>query len=359
MMTSTPAQSHIHAALHRCVKHVTGNAARAHIPEFESLFAECRSGMETDSEKMLGYLILKTLNRNVQSRSISDNLYLSRNGIAQIQLFNTLIRKFPFVQFSQQIANNMIVNAMRGKEAVTLIDIGIGQGTQVAAIIQLAKRLTTLKRLTVVGIEPFTDALKTAELMVLSKQDECAFALDFVAVHGFAEDTDFEAFRSYGGSIIVNASLALHHIQMDEARTETLARIKALNPEAFILTEPDVDHFETDLDRRFQNCYRHFLHIFRVIDTLDASQESKNELKLFFGREIEDILGKEEIQRFEKHEPAKRWATRLKACKFDLNNRYISFPLVTEADVHIQPHHDGYLGFSYQKENILAVFYAN
>lgn len=328
--------------------------------DIESFFAYCMEGMDTDSEKLLATIFIKALNKKIHSESIGENIYLGKYEISQIQLFNILIEKFPFVKFSQHITNSAIVEEMEGCEEVTLVDIGIGQGTQVLNIIELSKNLPRLQKLHIVGIEPFGEALAKAGENILAYNGKAPFQIEFTAIHDGVENVDFAAIENVGGKIIVNASLALHHIQSDLRRLETINKVKEMNPDLFILIEPNVNHFETDFYTRFQSCYKHFHHIFQVIDRIEnIGDTDKNALKLFFGREIEDIIGKDEKDRFEKHEPATHWIGRLKETKFSIKNNILKSPVTAGCGVEINYHKEGFLGFTHGDETVLAVICAN
>lgn len=328
--------------------------------EIESFFAYCKEDMDNDSEKLLATLFVKALNKKINSEFIGENIYLGKYETSQIQLFNILIEKFPFVKFSQQITNSAIVEEMQGCDEVTLMDIGIGQGTQVLNIISLATKLPELKKLHVVGIEPFAEALYKAEVDILSLNGKMPFEITFTGIHDSVENVDFSTIENMGGKVIVNASLALHHIQSDLLRKDTIAKVKAMNPSAFILIEPNVNHYEPDFHARFVNCYKHFYHIFQVIDRIEnIGNMDKNALKLFFGREIEDIIGKDEKDRFEKHELATSWIDRLNECNFSIKNNILKSPVEAGCGVEINFHEEGFLGFTHGDETVLAVIYAN
>ncbi len=357
---STAATIDIFSALGRFMKMSATQFDAKSKQEIESLFAHCMEGMEHDSQKLLATLLIKALNKKINSESIGENIYLGRYEVSQIQLFNILIEKFPFVRFSQQITNSAIVDALQGCAEATIIDIGIGQGTQVLNIIERAKMLPQLKKLRVVGIEPYGEALAHAETTILACNGKVPFNIEFTPVHDSVENLDFAVFEDLPGKIIVNASLALHHIQSAQKRSETIASVRQLNPEAFILIEPNVNHYETDFYARFQNCYMHFYAIFQVIDRIEnISSNDKNALKLFFGREIEDIIGKEEKDRFEKHEPAQHWIERLREHRFSINTNFMKSPVHPGCGVEIKYHPEGFLGFTFQEETVLAVIFAH
>lgn len=326
--------------------------------ELESLLDFCSLGMESDTEKFLASIILQALHKRYYSSNNYENIYLKHYEIPQIQLFNILIDKFPFVKFGQHITNTLIIDLIRDKEEVCLMDIGVGQGIQMLHIIELARQLPNLKSLTIIGIEPSAEALQIAETNIMAFKGNVHFELHFIPICGFAEQLDYNRIGDISGALIVNASLALHHIQDSIHRDQTISAIKSLNPLACILIEPNSDHCEPDLHARITSCFKHFHSLFKVIDKLDISQDEKGALKQFFGREIEDIISKPESERYEKHEPAVNWIKRLLACGFQIKNDFLPSPFVTKTGVRIQHEEEGFLGFTVDDETALAVICA-
>lgn len=325
----------------------------------DELATNCAAGKEYDSEKMLGYLIAVNLRRRFLSEGAKENLYEEAGGIAQIRLFDILIHQFPFVKYSQQMVNNAILNMLQQEREVCLVDIGIGLGTQMLHILESAKTFGNLQKLTIIGIEPFENALHTATEQILNYKKQVSFELDFVAVQDYVEHVDIAALRIPHTTHIVNASLALHHIKSADDRDRVVAAIHSLQPAAFLLIEPNVDHFTNNLSARMLNAYEHFIGIFRVIDRLDVSNEDKNGLKLFFGRELEDILSKaSDEDRFEKHEPVAAWLHRLRKNGFAPDTAHLLTTTKEEMGVVIKPYPEGYVGFSEKEEIILSVMCA-
>lgn len=320
----------------------------------------CSAGKETDSEKMLGYLVAGNLLSRFSGTGITENLYDTADGVSQIRLFDILIHQFPFVKYSQEMTNNAIINILQQHEEVCIIDIGVGLGTQMVHILEKAAGFTHMRKLTIVGIEPFANALQTAGERILSFKDRLNFELEFIPVAQYIEQANLSQFRVHGIPCIVNASLALHHIKTSEQRNRVISEIKALSPEAFLLIEPNVNHLTNDLAARILNSYEHFIALFRVIDRLNASNEDKNGLKLFFGRELEDILSKaNDDERFEKHEPASAWLHRLGAAGFTTTTAPLLTATTEVLGVSIRPLEKGYVGFSEKSETVLSVIFAS
>ncbi|MCB0699266.1 MAG: hypothetical protein KDC11_05425 [Chitinophagaceae bacterium] len=326
----------------------------------DEMISACSDGKDNDSEKMLGYLMAGNLSRRFSGSGITENLYESVAGVSQIRLFDILIHQFPFVKHSQEMTNNAIVDIMRKHEEVCIVDIGIGLGTQILHILEKAKELTNLRKVTVVGIEPFENALSVAEEKINACKEDLAFELQFVSVPEYIETVSLTKYCPANTVTIVNASLALHHIGTEVERNNVIATIKSIQPEAFFLIEPNVNHFTNDLAARMLNSYEHFISIFQVIDRLDASNEDKNALKLFFGRELEDILSKsDDKERFEKHEPVSAWLQRLHKNGFKTNTQALLTSPEEILGVKILPFPKGYVGFVEKSETVLSVIAAS
>lgn len=358
MKTNAPIALQTNAELTRIMQAHSQRVDQSTVERIEVLMSACIEGMDHDSEKLLTVLFLKAFKRLIGEQALNENLYLQKYEIPQIRLFDILIKKFPFVGKSQEIINHAICENLTKVEEAAIIDIGIGLGTQMRNVTEMCKDYKHLKKLTIVGIEPAEEALRSAEKNILECRAKTGFQLEFVGVKAFAEHVDFKQFTHLSPHIIVNASLALHHICQSETRSAVIANIKQMNPMAFLLIEPNSDHFEPDFFKRFQNCYNHFYNIFKVIDKIDIETVDKNALKLFFGREIEDIIGKQNKDRFELHEPAARWIGRLRQQGFTLKQSFVKLPSDIGLGIKVNFHAEGFLGFTTDEETILAAMYA-
>jgi ubiquinone/menaquinone biosynthesis C-methylase UbiE len=322
------------------------------------LISMCAVGKEHDSEKLLGYMIAANLLKRFAGEGLTENLYDTSDGVSQIRLFDILIHQFPMVKYSQKMTNDAIIRLLQQQEEACIIDIGIGMGTQMLHILERAHEFKQLRKLTIIGIEPFEQALNVAAEKVLQLKEKMPFELEFVKVCAFVEHVDITRLRPLNTTCIVNASFALHHIKSSAERNKVVAGIRALQPEAFFLIEPSVNHFTDDLADRIMNCYEHFISVFRVIDRLDASNEDKKGLKLFFAREFEDIFSKTDEDRFEKHEPVSAWLRRLRENGFSTAASALLNKGMEVLGVSIQPCADSYVRFSEQGQTLLAVMHA-
>ncbi len=330
--------------------------------EIETLLSHCLENIHNDSEKFLTTLIIKSLRNLVGPTGIDEHIYLKKYEITQIELFNLLIKEFPFVKWGHEISNSIMFNKLTNINKVIIIDIGIGQGIQMLNLLNKLKQNKKIEQVILLGIEPFKDALLAASMNMNNIKKELPFDFEFIPLQTFAQDIDLktlnECIGEFEGEIIINASLALHHIQTLEERIHVLNIFRILNPIGIVLVEANIDHFEPDFYRRFQNCYQHYYHIFQVIDSLNIDNHARSGLKLFFGREIEDIIGKNNNDRYEKHEPAFRWIEKLIHCGFNVRNNFLDKLPDIGGGIEIGFNDQGFLGFTFSTDTLLSVIYA-
>lgn len=250
-----------------------------------------------------------------------DNLYLQRFERPQIELFALVAEHLPIVAQAVGIGGALLADHLAGQESVTLLSVGIGSGVQETAVLgALASRGRTPKRLTVIGVDPAVASLHQAERSIRGT----GATVDFHAVPRLAErmtDEDWDLVRRAPRPLIMNASFALHHLRdsasgVDE-RKAFFERLRAAEPDVVVLCEPDSEHHRVALPERFRNSWEHFHAVFRLIDALDVSAGDRNAMKLFFRREVADIVGTaDDEERYERHEPTDTWLGRLREAGF-------------------------------------------
>lgn len=318
------------------------------------------SCLDIDSAAMLDVLFLKALSQRITASAGEEgHIYLKQFEIPQIVLFDLLINKLPFVSLAHRIINSQIVADAAGCEELVLLDAGIGRGLQTVSLMRMLQDMRpALRRLTIIGIEPFQEARIAAEESIGRQATTMPFQTVFHPVDGFAEqihpDILQPLFPPVYDRLLVNSSLTLHHLQATVQRESFFRTIHELGAAAIYLTEPDTDHCTEELLTRSRNAYRHFGAVFQVIDNLAITVKEKNGLKLFFGREIEDIVARDSTQRYERHEPAYRWLYYLK------NAGYIhspfTVPVPEEKNVWIK--NSGSLDIGYKETSVLSLIKA-
>ena len=284
------------------------------------------------------------------------NLYLRDYALSQIRLFDLLAGAVPLVSVAREVGNRMALDHLRGHDEAVLIDIGIGSGTQEAALVEALGALPDgPRRLTVYGVEVSADSLDVAEAQLAAAGARAGVE---VRLHKWAQPADqlteaqWAELRAAPGPKVALSSFAFHHIgegDNGEARDGVLRRLRAAGVGAVVLTEPDSDHLQDSYTGRLAQAWRHFGATFGVIDALDIDGSDRAALKaLFFGREIADILGTVHGARAERHEGHATWLRRLHAAGFTPAARAawlegIHAPVITicSVDEHVQVGHGG------------------
>lgn len=310
-------------------------------------------------------LFATALSRRLNSEKTAElNLYLRQFRDTQISLFNLLTRHLPTVALTAPLANELLARFVGGHDEVTLLDIGIGSGHQEVAMLGLLARQGRLpRRLNVIAIEPDAGSLIESQSALFEATAEAGVELEFVPIHKVVEDlTDAEwaAIDSFECPLVVNASFAAHHIRCTEGeplRDQVFRRLRALEPDAVVLAEPSSNHHAASLVERFECAFKHFGLTFQLIDELEVTPQEAAAMKMFFAREIEDIVANAEESRCERHEPVEAWVARLRRAGF---TPYADFDFargMRDDRVRVVPR-EGYVALEYGDEPLVAVICA-
>lgn len=311
------------------------------------------------------YLFATALSRRLQSEKTPElNLYLRQFRDTQISLFNLLAQHLPTVALTAPLANELLARFVGEHDEVTLLDIGIGSGHQeVAMLRRLAEQGRLPRKLNIIAIEPDAGSLIESQSALFEASVETGVEVDFHPVHKVIEDVtdpEWAEFAGFDGPLVVNASFAAHHIRCSEGETlrdDVFRRIRELDPHAVVLAEPSSNHHAASLVERFRAAYHHFGLTFQLIDELDVTPREAAAMKMFFAREIEDIVANAEESRCERHEPVEAWVARLRRAGFapwaDFEfARAHRHPLVRVAP------REGYVALEYADEPLVAVICA-
>lgn len=318
-----------------------------------------------EPEAMFTYTLSKAMRKHLIDGQSQEHIYLQRFEIPQIRLFELLIQQFPLANLSQHCTNTLLVDALIKHTNPVLMDIGIGTGFQVSNIIEgLSKKANNqIKCLHVVGIEPFADALKMTEQNIKHISENAPFEVKLTVKEAFIEQMNQDELlqmlpAQYDG-LYVNASFSLHHIQQLSQRKAVFEILKNLEVDAFVLSEPNSNHFELSYQKRFQNCKNHYGVLFQIIDTLSITATEKAALKLFFSREIDDVLGNTEEVRVEKHFATEQWVQLFEETGFKLQKRKTVFEYEQLNGTNLKTDLPNRYATEFMGEEITSLFWAN
>lgn len=292
--------------------------------------------------------------RNGQDLTNAGNLYASSPGtVDMIAAFNVLVNATPLVTFGHRFANHAILQAIAGKPAVYLLDLGIGSGLQWLHLFELVAALPgKLPTLHLTGIDiPDTQADNPAEklaqtgLRLAAHAAALGLAFSYTCVATRLEDFDLSNLEiNEDQTVIVNAALALHHLHdgltaMPDQRDRVLRQVLALRPALFTLTEPDTEHNRLDFLPRLRESLRHYHTVFDVLHTLLPADMPERRIieQEFFGREIANVVAGEGSARVERHERRAAWQNRLRRLGFEAATTSPALANTLQQELHLHP----------------------
>lgn len=337
--------------------------AQARVQELSSYLATIKSPEEA---LHTSFFIKAFEQRLAGNLDVEENLYLLPDQGQQIQMFRYMAQQFPVVRFAQDIVNERLAQALAKETQLTIWDIGIGNGQQMDRLIHLLAQTSAMDQVSVIGLDPSGDCLDQAESLLKKTCQNHEIRFNFYGIPKTVEALNPEDWlpirqilEPAQGKWVANASFALHHIRPTSNRTSFFQEIHQLKPALFCLIEPYADFLTPSLKQRFEHAWHHYGLAFWAIDQIEAPIESRNLLKsVFFGREILDVLAKDE-GRIEQFETGDMWTARLQEGGF----RVSAIPCQEVAipgfeAIQIQPHKH-YTSFNAQNFPIISLLEAH
>ncbi|KAI3409493.1 GRAS domain-containing protein, partial [Psidium guajava] len=119
---------------------------------------------------------------------------------------------------------------------------------------------------------------------------------------------------------------------------EFLSMVRLASPRIFLLVEQEANHNMTRLVDRFVEGLHYYSAVFDSIDAAFGGNCSEERLALeeMFGREIENIVSCEGLEREERHERLARWAVRLRRAGF--KPVWLWWNAMEDAEVMVEAH---------------------
>jgi hypothetical protein len=286
-----------------------------------------RSLPDDDDGAVVARVFAEALLARINKESGSGgNLYLdARPPGAQLRAFELLRLRTPLIPFCYAAANRALLDSLDQPSDVTLLDVGIGRGGQVRALLKNPWARRLIRSLHVIGVEPDSapgagGALQMAEANVLEAAASAGIPTTFAGIGKLAEHLTAEdlAAARPRGVLLANCSLSLHHVGLPEhgaerGRTEVLRTIHEAGFSRIVLIEPDTNHDEDALALRFLYAYRHYGTLARSLHAMLTAEDADLVWREFFTDEIRNVIAHDGARRVERHEETARWLERLES----------------------------------------------
>jgi SAM-dependent methyltransferase len=278
-------------------------------------------------DQLVGAIATALRKRAVGARTHAGNLYLHEDELQHMSLYTLLREQVPMISMTHPLANELLRPQVSAQEQAVILDIGIGNGEQLAELIHLCgSRDAAPRRLVVVGLDLSAPSLANAQRNLLAAAERWGIDFRFIALNKQVEaltDEDWALLDGLEGTRVVNATFALHHLRNEDTapdvRDQLFQRLRRWRPRALVISETDAEFNTVPLPERTGNVYDYFLGMFQHLDALDIEEGDRLLLKLgMVAREIEDILGPNEEERCERYESGPHWRERLERAGFAL-----------------------------------------
>jgi len=327
----------------------------------EAVILECTQQFSWKPDEELANHLRRALRARLEGIAPEQiqNTYLKEFEIPQIRLFDILANRFPLVLEAQKLVENCILELAKNQQQLCIIDLGIGRSVQMVRILKSLNACKSLETVTLIGIEIQKESLEFSNILLNDLKNSLKFTLQFYPINQAIEEIDFDAISQLiptnNRKLIINASLALHHVQTKEKRAHVLGSFAKFNPDLLSLIEPNVDCFTNDFEERRINAYEHFGALYAYINTLSLKDEEKKGLKQFFSNELFDAIALPDEYRFEKYDESVSWCALAKS--FGLSN--FNIPQFIQSfkipGIKVTYNENGFVNFGFGETDILGI----
>lgn len=243
-------------------------------------------------------------------------------------------RAFPFSGFAYAVINRTLIQALSGERVIHVVDLGCGDPQLWVPFVRaVANGPDGPPRLKITCVGVSKDAQEILEGNVVKVAHSLKMEVEFNHVVVKLRDLTLDMLKVKPGEVLALTSiLTLHALlaeddgvdarfglsrstQVNECKRMAgfLEMLKSIRPKVMLLVEQESDHNSTRVVDRFVEGLHFYSALFDMIDATfgEFSCSNRTMVEEMLGREIENIVAGEGLEREERHERHAKWGIRL------------------------------------------------
>lgn len=234
----------------------------------------------------------------------------------------------PYPKFAHFTANQAILEALEGEEALHVIDFQMGAGAQWASFLQdiaslrAAGKLVPTVRLTAVGTRVDEIRATGANLGHFARMMNIALEFQAVVTRPECLDVCMLGLRDHE-AVAGNFIFSLHELLDGETSSGLSTVLKSVfnaRPKVVTVVEQEANHSGPFFQQRFSEALQYYMFLFdSLTSSLDAGADSSVNSSIeshLLAPEIMNIVAFDGVARVERHERLEQWRKRMLAAGF-------------------------------------------
>ncbi|KAJ0981947.1 hypothetical protein J5N97_010202 [Dioscorea zingiberensis] len=234
----------------------------------------------------------------------------------------TFARALPYIPFTHAVTTRALLRAIAHERIVHIVDLGAAAHSfdLWAPFLRTLSRLPHgpphLKLTCISGDHHVLESLGTS---LVKEADSLDVPFRFHPVNSPLAKLDLDSLHARAGEALVVVSVfKLHELLSGEVdrMNSLLSELQGMGPSVVVVAEQEAEHNSERVAERFVEGLHHYSAVFDSVEAAALGDEERREVEEMVGREIENMVVCEGVERVERHEKAARWAARMERAGF-------------------------------------------